>query len=152
MSVFTSRITQRLQVPHDPDQAVTIRKLAPRHLDAAAVESYRQSLERTNLMGGMSAIQTIRALTAETPKAEADGAAAAVAAATPAADPLSGYDRATLVAKSLVDWTYDAPTTMESVLDLDEETLDFLAREVLRLSLPKLFLTDAQQEAARKNG
>ena len=58
----------------------------------------------------------------------------------------------TLLVKGIKAWTYSEPLTAESFEDLDEETQTALAREVLKLSRPKLFQTAAEAETDQKNG
>ena len=48
MSIFTFRVTKTLdQIPGAPGETVTIRKLAPRHLDAAAKASQMEAIAHT---------------------------------------------------------------------------------------------------------
>jgi len=136
-SVFTSRITKDIDITHDAPNKAVIRKLAPRHLEAAAKESQRESLEYMRQMGP-AFLREVQALTADDEKAKKAGETGAIAAAK-ARDPLLTFDKATLVAKGLVSWTYDAKVDAASIEDLDEETLDLLAREILRLTKPALF-------------
>lgn len=80
-------------------------------------------------------------------------------------DPLTGYDRYELVRLGLVAWSYDRPLTpvvtkvegqpdqvSDAIEDLDDDAVDFIAREVLRLTKPGVFLSKDDSEAARKNG
>ncbi len=74
------------------------------------------------------------------------------------ADPLNQYDKYVVCKKGLVSWTFeDVPLSTPSdidaaVEDLDDEALDFLAREILKLSKPSLFQTAPEAEADQKNG
>jgi hypothetical protein len=141
MSVFTSRVTKEIAIPHDEGQTATIRKLAPRHLEAAAKEAQRQSLADLRDMGGAAFMRELQSLnTGDTV------ARAAVA------DPLGTFDRLTLLEKGVTGWSYDVPVGREAFEDLDDDTAEFLAREVLRLAKPALFQTEAEAEAARGNG
>lgn len=141
MSVFTSRVTKTIPIPHDDGATVTIRKLAPRHLDQAAKEAQRESLEQLKAMGGPAFMKELQAL----------GGDKTVQAATKA-DPLLLFDAVTLLEKGVTGWSYDAPIARESVEDLDDATLTYLAREILKLAKPALFQTEDEAEAARKNG
>jgi hypothetical protein len=75
------------------------------------------------------------------------------------ADPLTGYDRYTLARAGLVAWSYpgainavEPPTTeYDAIRDLDDDAVDFIAREVLKLAKPSLFQSREEQEQARKN-
>lgn len=139
MSVFTSRVTKSLDIPHDAGQSVVIRKLAPRHLHAASKEAQRAAIADMKAMG-VSFLKELRELKDEDVEQ------------AKTADPLLTYDKELLVLKGVASWSYDAPVNEETVADLDEETQDFIAREVLRLSRPAAFQTEQEIEAERKNG
>lgn len=63
-------------------------------------------------------------------------------------DPLAGHDRLTLARRGLVSWTCEEPTT--SVSDLDDDALQFIATEVMRMTKPERFMTPEQRESATK--
>lgn len=155
VSPFTSKSTYMLSVPSSPGDTITIRKLAPKHLAKAQQASQAAAVEAIKALGGANAIKEIRGLSEK----EADVAVAI-------SDPLASYDRTSLMVSGVIDWSFDEPLTPTSLEDLDEETADWLAREILRLTKPSLFvpapagattaeraavLTEAE-EAARKNG
>lgn len=146
MSVFTSRVTRTVSIPHDPEHSVTYRKLAPRHLEAAAKVAQLQAIETFKAMGAAEVMKQIEGL-----DLGAIGAAAGAATAAAVSDPMNGFDRATLIEKGVLAWTYDVPPKPEHFEDLDDETQEFLAREVLKLAKPSLFQTPSEQEAAQKN-
>jgi hypothetical protein len=141
MSVFTSRVTRTVAIPHDPEQTVTLRKLAPRHLEAAAKVAQHRSIEDFKAIGGAAFLKELQGM---------GGDKAATGAAK--VDPLLQFDRLTLIQKGVTEWSYDAKLEPETFEDLDDETQEFLAREVLRLARPALFQTDEEQADARKNG
>jgi hypothetical protein len=134
MSVFTSRVTKDIPVG---DQTVVIRKLAPRHLEKAAKEAQRKSLDDFKAMGGAAFLKEWQDVTEKKPDAP-----------DVAPDPMHGYDAVTLLESGIVSWSFEEAVTRESFEDLDADTLDLLSREVLKLSKPSLFV---DQEAARKN-
>lgn len=142
MSIFTSRVTKTITIPSTPFTA-TIRKLAPRQLFQAARESQRIALETVNAMGGADQLfakhkdELMDVMRVASMKREAD--------------PLTSYDQVTLLDKGIVSWTCDEPKGLNAYEDLDEDTLRFLATEILRLSRPALFLTDDEKEEAEKN-
>jgi len=140
-SIFTHRIVVTKDVPHDPGQTVTFRKLAPRHLEMAAQESQRQSIQQVKESGGPKLLGEIQREFAD-PEKKKD-----LEAAT-SRDPLLTYDRVTLLEKAVKEWSYPEPADRTSFEELDDETLQWLATEILRLSKPSLFET----EADRKNG
>jgi hypothetical protein len=73
-------------------------------------------------------------------------------------DPLTGYDRYTLVRAGLVAWSYEQPIKAaegqaDAIDDLDDDAVDFIARAVLRLTKPGLFVESVEDsENERKNG
>jgi len=149
--MFASLTQETIPVPFDPPHTVTIRKLTGREHDAAA-EAHRTSLAGGNprlwpaafrraLEHGASDPELLKAI----------------------ANPLTGYDRFALVRAGLVAWSYPQsikPLTPSEVVDglrkdaiddLDDEGVDFIATEVLRLTKPGLFLSPDDAEVARKN-
>jgi len=146
MSVFTSLVQDTITIPHDDGGTVVIRKLAPKKLREAARASQLQALEDFKAMGGRATLDAFKGI-GDDAKAVPETDVPA-----PAADPLTGYDQATLCAKGIVSWSYPREVNTEAIDDLDEDTLLFIARAVLKLSRPSLFLTPAEAEAARGNG
>jgi hypothetical protein len=77
-------------------------------------------------------------------------------------DPLTGYDRYALVRFGLVAWSYPQSVkpltandkvngqTIDAIDDLDDEAVDFIATEVLRLTKPHLFHVTAADAAIEK--
>ena len=150
-SVFTSRVTQSIPIPHDPGQSVTIRKLAPKHLRAARESRQAADFEETKRQ-----IAITQALGDEVIKAvkgikesEADGEKPI----TRVVDPLGPYDVTALCVSAIKAWSYaDIKPAPDTIADLDEQTQEFIAREALKLSKPELFQSEDEQEAAQKNG
>jgi hypothetical protein len=137
-SIFASLVTLRIPMPGDPEQFVTIRKLAPKHLNAAAKVTQMESLAALKEIGGAFFLKELQALGGEQ-----------VALAAVAADPLQKFDRLTLVEHGVTGWTYEHEPTRAFLEDnLDDDTLTALAREVLKLAKPTLYV-DA--EAEQKN-
>jgi hypothetical protein len=141
MSVFTSMVTAVREVPGDPGQQVTIRKLAPRHLAAARKASQLSALANLKEMGGPVFIKEVQAMR--------DAAPTAVADAT-TADPLLLFDAATVIECGVIAWSYPQVVGREAIEDLDDATAEWLAREILRLAKPALFEA-LDMEAAQKN-
>lgn len=144
MSIFTSRVTKTIPIPNTPNWQATIRKLSPRNLFQAARESQRIALETVDAMGGAAQLF-------EKHKAELS-AVIKEAAEKKQDDPLASYDQVTLLDKGIVSWTCDEEKGLQAYEDLDEDTLRYLATEILRLSRPALFLTDDEKEEQEKNG
>ncbi len=150
MSIFASETTRTLEVPGDAPHTVTIRKLTGADVERAQGEHLNATIAGRSPRGWAAQFQAL----------VAKGIATDVDATKALADPLAGYDRLTIVRAGLTAWTYtvtkdgkEAPRPVtESVVDLDDETLEFIAIEIMRLTKPGLFLTDEEREAARKNG
>ena len=140
MSVFTSRITKQIDIPHDPGQSVTIRKIAPRHLEQAAKAQQFQSMSDLRELGGAAFVKELQAI----------GGEAAVAAAR-SADPLLGFDRVVLLEKGVLAWSYGEAVGRAAFEDLDETTLQYLASAILRLAKPTLYESLEETAAGRKN-
>lgn len=181
MSVFTSRNQKTLELPGtDPVGIVTIRELAPKRLEEAAREAQRQGRAALaelagGLGGGAAGLEPLIDAVLQERRREKEkekAAPAPTAAETPVAatsvdgdsatpDPLAGYDVVTLLLYGIVHWTkleMDLPgpehkdARVAVLEDLRDDTQQYLAREILRLTKPSLFLTAAEKEAARKNG
>lgn len=170
MSVFTSKNQKTLEVPGtDPVRVITIRQVSPKHLEEAnRIRQREGKSELRELFEGLGegVTQLVESAIKERAKAEEAAPAkpsdpAAVIATLDAPDPLAGFDKATLIARGVVSWTFEEmawPTAIEHdqrvaiANDMAEDTRDWLAREILRWTKPTLFLTEAEKEAARKNG
>jgi hypothetical protein len=144
MSIFASQTTVTLEIPFDPGQTVTIRKLAGRHLQRAHDADLMASLDTMKRMGGVSVQKELQAL--------GDDATRDKLVETQRADPMSGYDLTTLLVCGITAWSYPDPVTPERIDDLDEEAAAFLGRAILKLSKPGLFLTEDERQAVQKNG
>lgn len=146
MSIFASRIQRVVEIPFDVPHTVTIQKLAGRHVEKAREAGQFASADRLKGMGGIAFQRELSALHSTA----SDETAALVAKAQ--ADPLNTYDRATVLQRGIVAWTYDEPLTRDAdgripaIDDLSDEASDFLARAILELTLP------ARDEASKKKG
>lgn len=156
-SPFASKTQSNpIPLPFDPPHTVVVRKLTGRELEAA------QDAHRGSIASGSSRswAATFRRML-EKGASDPDVMKAI-------ADPLTGYDRYALVRSGLVSWSYPesvkpvaarpaveakggrpaspAVEASDAVEDLDDDAVDFIATEVLRLTKPTLFQT---QEAAK---
>jgi hypothetical protein len=122
-----------IENPADPGQTAVIRKMTGIEDEAAQAAHNRAIIAGTSARGWSKAFQ--RLLTRGAAGASEDDARAIVA------DPLLGYDRVAVIHAGLVSWSYPKAPKSEPdpVLDLDDDALDWLAREVLRLTRPALF-------------
>lgn len=151
MSIFASQTaSDPIPIPFDPPHTIIVRKLTGRESDAA------QEAHRSGLAGGSPrswATMFRRALE----KGASDPEVLKVLA-----DPLTGYDRFALVRAGLVSWSYPQSVkpvlvkgkqglpdqTIDVIEDLDDEAVNFIATEVLRVTKPGLFLTAEEDVAA----
>lgn len=135
--MFASKITKVVTLPMDETVTVTIRKLSWLQRKEARKASVNASARDLAAMGGA---ETIAALskTFETGEAKKDEAPADV-------DPLALYDQLTVLKAGIAAWSVSDKVTPDMVADLDEDVAEFLAREILALSLPVM------SEADRKN-
>lgn len=155
-SPFASHtVSDPIPLPFDPPHTVTVRKLSGREIEAAQ-EAHRDNLASTSPRSWAATFR--RALEKGATDPEVLKAIR---------DPLTGYDRYALIAAGLVAWSYpqwvvlrtdpvnkagDLVKRMASLEDLDDEAVDFIATEVLRLTKPGLFhATEDDAEAAQKN-
>jgi hypothetical protein len=130
-SPFASLVTETVPIEKDPPHTATIRKLTAREFEEAQVRDSARVWPKVLRSGVGNAGATI------------DFAAAL-------RDPLVIFDRHLVVTAGLLGWTYSEGTpAAEQIADLDDDTIDLLARAILRLSKPALFvpLEAAQKEA-----
>ena len=156
MSIFTSRVTKTLPIPGEvPEQTVTIRKLAGRHLEAAAVEAQRKSMANVQAIGGPALVKEFMAMSdgpkpkPGTSEDDEDGPKASDAPVVD--DPMNGYDPATLIKCGVIGWSLPDEVTPELLADMDDERVEWLSTEILKLAKPRLFQTVGQAEDARGN-
>jgi hypothetical protein len=138
-----------IPLPFDPPHTITVRKLTGREIERAQ-QAHRDGLTTGNARSWAVTFRRMLEKGASDPEV-----------LKVLADPLTGYDRYELVRAGLVAWSYPQPITadrkalgdpaVDAIDDLDDEAVDFIATEVLRLTKPALFyraLEDA--EAAQK--
>ena len=145
MSIFASQTQQTIPIPFDPPNTVTVRKLTGRETEEAQ-EAHRSSIATGSARSWAATFRRMLEHGASDPDV-----------LKVIADPLTGYDRYALVRSGLVAWSYPLPVkpadgaATGAVDDLDDEAVDFIAREVLRITKPGLFATQEESEADRKN-
>lgn len=151
MSIFASQtVSDPIPVPHDEGQWIQVRKLTGREEDAAALGHRNQAgsasprawpaIFRRLLEHGSSDAEVQKVL----------------------ADPLMGYDRYEVVRAGLVAWSYPQSvkplspaevvdkSRVDAIDDLDGDTVEFIAREVLRRTKPALFAATVEDVEAEK--
>ena len=147
MSIFASQTQATVPIPFDRPNTVTIRRLTGREVEAAQ-EAHRSSIATASARSWAATFRRMLEHGASDPDV-----------LKVVADPLTGYDRYSLVRSGLVAWSYPLPVKPAdgaltgAVDDLDDEAVDFIAREALRLTKPGLFhATEEDAEKERKNG
>lgn len=164
MSIFASKTqSDPMPLPFDPPHTVTVRKLTAREVEMAqAAHAHGVATSDTRLW----ATRFRRILeNSLADKAQVEQAIA---------DPLTGYDRFSIVRSGLVAWSYPESITpieaaaavkangktpaspaveaRDAIADMDDESIDFVATAILKLTKPWLFLTAEQLEAQKKTG
>lgn len=121
--MLTSKVPfRRLTLPHEPDAWIEVRMLSGLQLQHAQAAARHERITRMHQMGPELVRATITS---------ADPEAIKAARADNADDPLDGYDRRTLLLEGIVDWGYGEPVTPENIDDLDEETMQYVALQLL---------------------
>lgn len=156
MSIFAKLVTKVLPVPGEEGQTITIRKLAPKHFEAVTKASRDRAMERmkelsASLGGELQNLVPILLKEHSDKPATSDQSSETAVEPKPIStpDPLAVYDRVALMVHGVSDWTYDLERTQENFEEVDDDTQDWLAREILKLSKPNLFV--ASVEAEQKN-
>lgn len=140
---FASQVEKMIPIPFDLPNEVTIKKLPGRHLEKAKNAFLASLVAGVQERGGAQVQKEMQDLWND-PKA-------AEQVEQIKADPLNGYDKYVLIEHGLVTWTYRQQVSAESIGDLDEDMVDWLAREILKLTKPKLFLSADEQMELEKN-
>lgn len=149
MSSFASRTQKTIENPFDKPHTFTIHRLSGGATERAEAEHLRKFVLGLTPRGWAKKFHAV----IEHGRAKAEDIAAAIR------DPLAGLDRATVVREALVGWSYtevvdgkETPLTVneKAIDDLDDETVEYLATEIMKLTKPSLFATPEEQETARK--
>jgi hypothetical protein len=151
--MFASLTQTTIAVPWDPPHTVTVRKLTGHEIEHA------QKAHGDSLAAGESRFWAARF------RRMLEGSVSDKQAVEQAIrDPLTGYNRFAIVRAGLLAWSYPQslkPLTPSQIVDgqatdaiddLDDEGVDFIATEILRLTKPGLFhATVEDAETAKKN-
>lgn len=160
MSIFASETTSdRIPIPFDPPHWIQVRKLTGRETERAQ-EAHRDTLATGSARSWATTFRRMLEKGAKDPEV-----------LKVIRDPLTGYDRYALVRSGLVAWSYPrslkpigaipavlkdgqivtpAVEASDAIEDLDDEAVDFIATEVLRLTKPHLFYATAEDADAEK--
>jgi len=125
---LVSKITKKIDVPHEPGEWFEIKKLSWRQLEKAENINLEKTLKQfkdvdPGLMQGF---------------AQGDDQEKKAKAGT-------DYDRATILQKGIKAWSYDAEVNAENIDDLDEQTAEWAMNEIMEFTKPR-------SEDERKNG
>ena len=118
--VLTRNITRRLSIPHEGGQWMELRRLSWTQLDSA-------KRDRTN-----TALKQLAEQPADVKELMSSARAQRQAVAEAAVDPLAEYQMGTLLELGIHAWSYDEPPTPENIADLDQETAEWAALEIVK--------------------
>jgi hypothetical protein len=147
-SAFVSFNTRTLRdLPGFPDDFVIIRKLRDERVEEARTAVLTKQVKTLQELGGMEVAQLIDTFTNKAVKLDPETVAKAEASrsaaqAKVAADPYLAFDRDTLCKRGIVNWSFTddegKPISVsdETVLDLESELKEHIARAVFALSVP----------------
>ena len=107
--------TKRLEIPHEPGEFMTIRRLSWSQLDLASETASLANFDRISRMGP----EMVAAL-----RQTAEGEA----------DEIGMYDKATVLHLGITEWSYDATVTPDNIDMLDQQTAEWAFREILKLN------------------
>lgn len=159
-SPFASRVVKTLPIPFDPPHEVTLQKLAGRHLHKAEVAHQLAWLEDVEAKGGVKKQkERLRDWNEGDPKEpEPEPEPESEKKENEPDDPLAGVDPYTVCRFGIKSWTYDESLSVDadtqrvaSLDDMDKDSLEWFATEIMRLTRPKLFQTKDEQKEAEKN-
>jgi len=151
MSIFASHVqSDPIPIPWDPPHWVRVRKITGRQVESAQL-AHRDGLALGSARSWATTFRRMLEKGADDPEVR-----------KAIANPLTGYDRFSLVRAGLVAWSYpesikpvtvkgngtDPGVVVDAVEDLDDEAVDFIATEVLRLTKPGLFAATEEDAAA----
>lgn len=136
-SPFAKFFTDTIPVPDDAPHTVTIQKLSGGAIQRA------QQIAAAEAVNGRGFAENVSKMLQAAKNGDD------LAAVKLIADPLNGFDRATLLVNGITGWSYtDISCTAENIRGLDDERSEHFARAILKLAKPHLF---AEPEQERKN-
>lgn len=142
----------QIQVPWDPEHWIEVRGLTGKEVEAAEREHMRGVISGKSSRGWAKSLAMIFSGAANLAERDITEALS---------DPLAGVDRTAIVRAGLVSWSHGAVDAYldeatkqfhDPIGDLQDEPLEFIAREVWRRTKPWVFQTAEERAAERKNG
>jgi len=143
---LTSQITKHLEIPDEPGQRVTIRKLSHHQLMMAHNAKISEAAEQMRLFQGLELPTPNEDAPDDTPEQRIEKAEARRKAKAEAELPASKYQRTAVLKYGLIDWTYQAAIDT-GVEELDEDTAAWLFDEIISFSI-----RSADEKKASANG
>lgn len=132
---LVTKVREKREIPHEPGEWMVLQKLSFRQLEDASETMVLRTRERLRAFGGdlykairESNREEIERQTGIDPEDLDDQV-----------DPLAQYDTFTLLRHGIHDWSYDEKLNDTTRAQLDEETSEWAAREILKLAKPELF-------------
>lgn len=125
--MFASRITKEIALPSDPSVCVTIRKLGWLQRKAAQQIAQLEAAKGLVEMGGAAFVRAFEELRHDRGEV----------VAAQLADPLTTHDQLTVLVSGVKAWTKADPITKDTLSDLEDADAEFLAREILTLTIPR---------------
>lgn len=159
MSIFASHHTKTIALPFAAPHTVTLKKLSGKQLGKAEQEAMFSHASTFRRLGGREFKKELDSIGAPAEQAKEIEQVKA--------DPLSAFDIDTLLYGGVSSWTCDESLARVPVKDeetgavvmripaLDDLVADareFIAREVLKLAKPSLFLSEEEQEIEQGKG
>ena len=124
--MLTSKVREKVELPHEPGQWIEIRQLSAQHLQEA-----REARAEFNLRAGrrfFEMLQMRKTAGLDEPTAEPETPDEDVP--EPEDNPLLNFDAFTLLKHGIVAWSYKEPVNVGNIADLDEETVELVARRI----------------------
>lgn len=140
--MLTNLITEQLDLPHEEGAWIKVRK--PSALVLREARSVAHAAWKESLADYSSVDPALLAKIVETRVQDTNGNGKE----PEPVDPLTGYDDMTLVRACVIEWSYDVPVTPDTIAELDEETILFVARSLV----PKADEADRKNGSARSTG
>ena len=122
--MLTHLNVRKVEIPHEPGEWVELKPLSWDDFDRARTARLKSVVETMR-----DAAEVLALLQTRAAEPQLD------------TDPLSAYDRATVLRAGVVGWSYDAVLDRENLSALDEATADWILHQLL----------DGRTEEARKN-
>lgn len=135
--MLTSGITDTLEIPHEPGETITIRKLAWKALDAAKKARRKDTFSDVKEMGAdvLAALPSRCSKGCGEEKHKGKCPPVEDRVDTDAAkDPTGEYDQDMILHSGITDWSYDKACNAANIDDLDEPTAKWAFEEIIKFN------------------